>query len=95
MARFLRFIRLSGYVIIYGFEEPHVELAAAIITRAVRDVRSGRLCREDGFACGTGNMAGVHVCEERAHVFLRSGYAAAMMETLGLRRGAVLEAIGE
>jgi hypothetical protein len=81
-------------VIIYGFEEPHVELAAAIITRAVRDARSGRTCMVSGEPCGENNQAGVHVCAEDAQHFLRSEYAALMMAVLGLNRAAVLRAIG-
>jgi hypothetical protein len=80
---------------LYGFDDPYLELAAAIVVRAVRDVRSGRHCRVDGLACGTGNMAGVHTCEIQARRFLRSGYAAAMMTALKLNQAAVLEAIGE
>ena len=93
-ARFFVFIRPTGYVIIYGFEEAHVELAAAIITRAVRDARSGRRCSITGVPCGRGNMKGVHVCARGARRFLRGEYAALMMAVLGLDRAAVLEAIG-
>lgn len=83
------------YSIIFGFEEPHKELAAAIIMRAVRDATSGRLCGVDGLPCGVNGQAGVHVCVEDARRFLASDCAALMMTALGLNRNAVLEAIGE
>lgn len=71
-----------------------MELAAAIITRAVRDARSGRLCTVTGEPCGEGRSAGVHVCAQEARRFLRGEYAALMMAVLGLDRAEVLEAIG-
>lgn len=93
-ARFLCWVQPLGYVIIYGFEEAHVELAAAIITRAVRDARSGRRCSITGVPCGRGNMRGVHVCAREARAFLEGEYAALLMAVLGLDRAAVLETIG-
>lgn len=83
------------YSIIYGFERPYLELAAAIIVRAVKDVRSGRDCRVDRMPCGVGNMAGVHVCAADARRFLGGDYAAELMTAVGLRQTEVLGAIGE
>lgn len=87
--------RLFCCVIIYGFDNPYLELAAGIIMRAIRDVKSGRTCNVDGSPCGTDKMVGVHVCAAQARIFLKSEYAALMMDALGLRRAAVLEAIEE
>lgn len=81
--------------IIYGFDKPHLELAAAIIVRAVNDAQSGRPCNVERLPCGMNNMAGVHICAWHARQFLASEDAAFMMAALGLNRTAVLEAIGE
>ena len=83
-----------AFVTIYGFEEPYRELAAAVIVRAVKDVRSGRPCSVDGSPCGTVNMVGVHVCARDAREFLLGEDAELIMGALGLNRIAVLEAIG-
>jgi len=82
------------YSIIYGFDDLYVELAAAIIVRAVRDVRSGRLCNVDRSPCGEGNMVGVHVCAWHARQFLITEDAELMLAALRLNRSAVLDAIG-
>jgi len=73
-------------VIIYGFEDPYRELAAAVVTRAVRDVRSGRGCRVDRLPCGEHSQAGVHVCARDAARFLAGEYAAFLMTALRLER---------
>lgn len=87
--------RFRLYSIIFGFEEPHKELAAAIIVRAVRDARSGRACSVDGLPCGVRDQVGVHVCAQDARQFLASTYAALIIASLRLNRSAVLQAIGE